>query len=252
MQGYTSSFARIYNRNWAGFATQLAPRILDYYRRESISQQNQTLLDVCCGTGQLAAYFLQQGFRVIGIDLSAGMLHYANENNAAYVQTGQARFIQADAAAFTLDEQVGLVVSTFDALNHLENEAALRHCFECVYAALVEGGCFIFDLNTRIGLRRWNSISVEDTEEAMIVNRGFYDEQAGRATAHISGFMRTESGGYERFEVTAYNTVFDLSRVKAALEEAGWREVYFARGQDLTTPVAEPESEGRIFIVAQK
>jgi SAM-dependent methyltransferase len=252
MQSYTANFAKVYNKKWAGFASQFAPRILDYYRRAPISQQNQMLLDVCCGTGQLAAYFLEQDYRVIGIDSSEGMLRHAAANNAACVQTGQARFIQADAAAFMLDTRVGLAVSTFDALNHLEDEAALKRCFGCISAALLEGGVFIFDLNTRAGLRQWNSISVEDTEEALIVNRGFYDERANRATALISGFVRTENGSYERFEEMAYETAFDLGMVQCALLQAGWREVYFARAQDLATPVAEPENERRIVIVANK
>jgi SAM-dependent methyltransferase len=252
MQAYTSHFANVYNQKWAGFAIQFAPRILDYYRRAPISQQNQTLLDVCCGTGQLATYFLEQGYHVIGIDSSEGMLQHAAANNTTYVQTGQARFIQADATAFILDTQVELAVSTFDALNHLEDEAALRRCFGCVFAALREGGVFIFDLNTRAGLRQWNSISVEDTEDALIVNRGFYDEQANRAAVRISGFLRSADGSYERFEEMAYETAFDLSMVRGDLLQAGWHEVYFARGQDLATPVAEPENERRICVVARK
>jgi hypothetical protein len=40
--------------------------------------------------------------------------------------------------------------------------------------------------------------------------------------------------------------------VQSALLQAGWREVHFARGQDLATPVAEPEAERRIVIVANK
>ncbi|NIN99288.1 MAG: methyltransferase domain-containing protein, partial [Anaerolineae bacterium] len=94
-------------------------------------------LDVCCGTGQLAIYFLERGYKVVGIDLSENMLRYAQESAAQYIGRGQARFLQADAADFTLDERFGLVVSTFDSLNHLPDENALRSCFQSVYAVLV-------------------------------------------------------------------------------------------------------------------
>jgi SAM-dependent methyltransferase len=251
-QGYTSGFANVYNKKWAGFATRLAPGILALYQGMPASAQNRVVLDVCCGTGQLAAYFLAQGYQVIGIDSSEGMLRHATANNSACVQTGQARFIQADAASFTLDARVGLVVSTFDALNHLPDERALRACFACVNAVLIPGGVFVFDLNTRAGLRLWGSISVEDTPDVMIVNRGFYDEAANRAAAHITGFLRSESGSYERFEELAYETAFDLGAVKDALLHAGWKDVYFARGDSLSVPLCEPESEGRVFVVATK
>lgn len=61
----------------------------------------------------------------------------------------------------------------------------------------------------------------------------------------ITGFIRGQGGLYERFDETASNTVFDLEQVKDALLQIGWAEVYFAGVQDLTTPIAEPEKEGR-------
>lgn len=252
MQAYGSDFARIYNLRWIGFATQLAPRILECYERTPMGQTNKSLLDVCCGTGQLAVYFLEHGYRVTGLDLSEHMLRFARENSARYVETGQAKFVQADASNFALDDQFGLVVSTFDALNHLEDEQALKSCFQSVFAVLVRDGYFIFDLNTRAGLARWNSISVEDTEEIMIVNRGIYDGQSDKAMTRITGFVRNPDGRYERFAETAFNTVFDMARVHHSLMEVGWREAYFARGQDLQTPIDEPEREGRVFFVARK
>lgn len=251
MQAYSQGFARIYNLKWIGFAMQIAPRLLEFYERTSMGQ-NKTLLDVCCGTGQLAVYFLERGYRVTGLDLSEPMLAHARQNAARFIETGQARFVQADASSFALDEQFGLVVSTFDALNHLENEQALKGCFQSVHAVLVPEGYFIFDLNTRAGLARWNSINVEDTAEYMIVNRGVYDGQSDRALVKITGFVRNPDGFYERFEQTAFNVAFDLARVRQWLLDLGWREVYCARSQDLNTPIDEPEREGRVFFVARK
>jgi SAM-dependent methyltransferase len=257
MQAYGKEFAQAYNLRWTHFANTLAPRILEFYERSAgeallAGPRAKTLLDVCCGTGQLACYFVERGYTVTGVDLSEGMLSYARDNAAAHVQAGRARFIQANATDFTLDEPVGLAVSTFDALNHLPDMAALQSCFARVHAALVEGGLFIFDLNTRAGLRRWNSIGVEDTDEMMIVNRGIYVEAESRAWALITGFVRNAGGLYQRFEETAYNTAFDLAQVRAALLESGWRDCYFARSQDFGSPLAEPEQEGRAFIVARK
>jgi SAM-dependent methyltransferase len=251
MQAYSKGFARVYNLRWAGFARQVAPFILDFYAATPTGARNKAVLDLCCGTGQLAVHFLEKGYQVIGLDLSEHMLHYARENARQYIESGQATFVQGDASNFTLDKRFGLVVSTFDALNHLENEQALRRCFECVYA--VSDGYFIFDLNTRRGLRRWNSIQVDDSDdEVLIINRGIYDGQSDKAWTKISGFLRLPDGLYERFDETAFNTVFEMDRVKGALSEAGWKDAYLARIQDLKTPLDEPENEGRVFVVASK
>ena len=252
MPGYTAGFAPIYNARWGGFAVTVAPRILEYYQAQPIGQRNHALLDVCCGSGQLAQHFLEHGYHVVGLDASEPMLKEAEKNAAGYLESGQARFVQGDAANFSVDEQFGLVVSTYDALNHLDDLAALRSCFRCVLAAMVADGVFIFDLNTRVGLQGWNSIAIEDTQELMLVSRGIYDEAAGRASIHITGFARMVEGAYERFEEITYNTLFVVAEVRAALLESGAREVHFARLKDLTAPLDDPESERRVFFVATK
>jgi SAM-dependent methyltransferase len=252
MQGYGRAFAYVYNLRWAGFARQAAPRLLEFYGRTPAGQARQPVLDLCCGTGQLAMAFLGAGYPVIGLDLSEAMLAHAAENAADYVTAGRARFVAGDAANFTLEAPVGLVASTFDALNHLPDMDALRGCFRSVAAALLPGGYFVFDLNTRLGLGRWNSITVDDTDEALIVSRGIYDGVSDRAWTKISGFARLPDGRYERFDETVYNTVFAIAEVMAALREAGFAEPYAARVTDLATPIAEPEQEGRVFLVAHR
>ncbi len=251
MQAYGPGFAQVYNKRWIAFARQVAPFLLEFYEHQPLAQTNRLVLDLCCGTGQVAHYFLGRGYQIVGLDLSAAMLHYARENTQPYLATGQARFVQADAANFTLPERFGLVISTFDALNHLPDLPALRQCFAAV--ATVCDGYFLFDLNTRVGLRRWNSIEVDDSRDDMtVVNHGIYDVTSDRAWLKVTGFIRNADGLYERFEQIVYNTIFALNDVKMLLLETGWREVYFARLQDLKTPLTDPEQEGRVFIVAQK
>jgi SAM-dependent methyltransferase len=253
MQAYDRAFARIYNERWAHFAERVAPSIRAFYESTPLGAEQRTLLDVCCGSGQLAHHFLEHGYRVTGIDLSEPMLDLARQNAAPYVEGGQATFVQADAADFTLDGTFGLAVSTFDALNHLPDQAALRGCFRSVYPLLLPGGFFIFDLNTRAGLRSgWNGVNVQDTETFCMITRGVFEEEDDRAWTAITGFARVENGLYERFALTAYNTAFDLAWVREALLEAGWGTAYFCRIADLGLPIAEPEEESRVFVVARK
>ena len=120
MQAYGRSFAYVYNKRWTGFAHRVAPLIAEFYASTGTGEARYPVLDLCCGTGQLALHFLEQGYRVTGLDLSEYMLQYASENASSYVESGQAQFVRADASEFSLDQQFGLVASTFDALNHLD------------------------------------------------------------------------------------------------------------------------------------
>ncbi|MGC9521668.1 MAG: class I SAM-dependent methyltransferase [Anaerolineae bacterium] len=252
MQAYGEGFAYIYNMRWTHFASAVAPNIRTFYESTDIAQRSRKLLDLACGTGQLAVYFLEAGYDVVGLDLSPAMLKHARENAAAYVERGVARFVHGDAADFTLDEQFGLVVSTFDALNHLPDEDALAGCFTSTYEALLPDGWFIFDLNTRFGLRRWGGISVQDEEDLVLITRGVVAEEEGRAYTQISGFLRRDDGLYRRFSEVAYNTIFDLADVAAMLKKAGFRRAHFAGSQALDEPLDEPEARGRVFVVAQR
>jgi SAM-dependent methyltransferase len=277
MQAYSSAFAGIYDARWTDHARYVAPLLREYYEGTEIGAENRRLLDVCCGTGQLAVHFLEHGYTVTGLDLSEPMLHYARQNAAQYVASGQARFVQGDAADFTLDDRYGLVLSTFDALNHLPDEAALRACFECVYRVLAPGGLFIFDLNTRAGLRaKWNGIRVQDTDNLFLMDTGAYDEDGNKAWIKITGFVRVsedtrisdhasaednphdrekrfgKGGLYRRFTQMAYNTIFEMAWVRSALLETGYRQVHFARLEALGTAMDDPEAEGRAYIVASK
>ena len=102
-------------------------------------------------------------------------------------------------------------------------------------------------------MKRWNNIQVdESSDDALIITRGIYDEHGDKAWTRITGFTRVSDGHYERFEETAFNSVFEMEKVKDTLLEVGWKNAYFAKIEDLKTPIVEPEKEGRIFFVASR
>ncbi|NLM97824.1 MAG: class I SAM-dependent methyltransferase [Halanaerobiaceae bacterium] len=249
---YGDIFAKVYNKMWSGFALSVANKIIEYYKETEVYKNNKVILDLCCGTGQMAHEFLKEDFEVIGIDISSSMLNYAKENAKEFIKNKRAVFIQADASSFSLDTEVGLVISTFDSLNHLESKKALKGCFESVFNSLARDGYFIFDLNTRYGLKRWNSININDSDDIFLINRGIFDEEKNRAVMRITGFVKEINGLFIRFDEVIYNYVYDLNEVKDMLNEIGWGEVYFANINDLSNKIDEPEREGRIFIIARK
>jgi len=252
-QSYGKIFARVYNQLWAGFALNAAPKIRLFYESTPVGHSERSILDLCCGSGQLTRHFLDHGYRATAIDLSMDMLDFARENNLPYLSAGLVEFIQADASTFQLDRSFGLVVSTFDALNHLSDFDALVSCFHRTHTVLLEGGIFVFDLNTRLGLEtHWTSMSVEDRPDLFLLNRSVWLEETERAYTRITGFVKTESGLFERFVETVFNCAFNLATVQTALFQCGFRSAYMARLEDLESPLENPEGERRVFFVAEK
>jgi len=252
MQAYGRLFARVYNEMWQNYAKRVSPLIFDFYTETSIGEREKSLLDVCCGTGQFVGYFLERGFYAVGLDSSEDMLTHARKNTLPYVVSKQVNFIQGDAACFEVEDEFGLAVSTFDALNHLPDSKSLEGCFQSVRRILVDEGYFLFDLNTAKGLMNWNSLSIHPGEDIFYLNRGIYDESTVKAWTKITGFIRNDEGLYERFDETVYNTVFDMDEVRDMLNRVGFNSVYTTNGQDLKTPIENPENEMKVFFIAQK
>lgn len=96
------------------------------------------VLDVCCGTGLLAAELCALGYRVVGVDASAAMLERARR------LLPEARFVQATLPDLGVDGTFDAAVCTFDGLNYL-SPADLR----ATLAALAERAPrLVFDVHT--------------------------------------------------------------------------------------------------------
>lgn len=255
MQIYNREFSSVYDIEFTRYVRKAAPLIEYFYSQTSTSIANKTVLDLCCGTGQLAYEFLQRGYCVIGIDASKHMLAYARKINRKFISSGKAKFILVNILEYCPNQYFGLITCTYDSINHLDNEQELRKCFELAFRCLVEGGYLIFDINTRASLFNWNAMSISENVNRMIVSRGIYDGITPKAVISISGFTRKNNGEYEKFEQVIYNTVFETKLIEKLLREVGWSKVYFAKIEDLTMPIDSPETinkENELVVIACK
>jgi len=248
MQAYGIEFAAVYNRVWNGFSNTFAPIVSEFVKEPP----ERSLLDLCCGTGRFCGHFLEQGWRVTGLDSSEGMLRWARVNNRRYADEGTFSIVKADAASFRLDRRFGLVTSIFDAINHLEGEESLAGCFSSAHEALLPGGLFVFDINTRRGLRTWTTVDVQDDEELFLLKRGMYVEELGRAWLEVIGFVDSGGGKYDRFREIVFNYAWSVSRVAELLGRAGFSDIEIRKAKTGLPVAVEPELEERVFFVARK
>lgn len=245
------AFARLYDARFSGYARSVGHKIIEFYE-DRVSRSPDSVLDLCCGTGQLASLFLKRGYFVTGVDKSPQMLGFAKSNNEPFVEKGQARFIESDITNFKIEGNFGLVVATNNAVNLLGSIEEVRKCLRTIFPVLRDDGFLIFDLSTGSNGLYWNDIVVEEWPNGLTVTRSIYDQSTNKAYSKTSGFVRTEGEFFERVSNTITTTFFKLVDIENLLNGEGWEEVYFTSRNDLDKRLDDPESETGVFVIARK
>lgn len=209
-------FARVYNKHWGNSFTQHALPVLEELVLPHLPGKAR-ILDLCCGTGQLAHILTERGYRVTGLDGSEEMLRFAREN------APEVEFIHDDARTFRLPPVYHAAISTFDSLNHVMTLEELTSVFRNVHAALREGGLFLFDLNMEGGYRvTWNDNFGIVEDDLVCVVRSSYRPEEHTARFDATIFRRQES--WQRSDITLFQKCYSEAEVLSALGTAGFSE----------------------------
>ena len=210
------SFAWVYDKHW-GSGERRMPA-LDRLILQHLASDAR-ILDLCCGTGHGTHLLLKRGYRVDGLDGSEAMIRFARE------KAPEGNFIVEDVRTFKSPPIYDGVISLFDSLNHVMDLDELTLTFRNVYAALVGGGIFLFDLNMEPGYeRRWRgSFGIVEDDHACIVRSSFSkEERVGRFDATM---FRLEEG-WQRSDVTLLQRCYSEEEVESALAASGFAEIH--------------------------
>ena len=101
-----------------------------------------SVLDVCCGTGLLAAELAALGYEVVGLDASEAMLARARRRLRSDV-----RLVRSTLPALAVTGEYDAAVCTLDGLNYL-TPADLRSTFAALSRRIRPAGWLVFDVHT--------------------------------------------------------------------------------------------------------
>ena len=113
----------------------------------------KTILDLGCGTGSILLPLAQEGFDVIGVDLSPEMLTEADHK--AMEAGVSVRLACQDMTELDLGEQADCILSLCDCMNYLIEDGQLESAFQSIAAHMKKESLFLFDMNTEYFERYW-------------------------------------------------------------------------------------------------
>lgn len=176
------------------------------------------VLDVCCGTGLLAAELIDRGYEPTGVDASSAML-----DRARALLGSEVDLVLATLPDLPVAGPFDAAVSTFDGLNYLPL-ADFRRSLAAVAAKLRDDGWFVFDLHTdaMLALARGTPVVEGEHDGTRYVIRNVV-EPAGRtcrATIDVTG-----AGDEPPFSEEHLQYFHSDDEVRAALSDAGFGAV---------------------------
>lgn len=223
---------------------------------ENLHQEQNTILDLGCGTGTLTQLLAAQGYDMIGIDNAQEMLQIAMEKrDSAGLDI---LYLLQDMRTFELYGTVGAVISVCDSVNYLLEEEEIVQTFCLVNNYLFPQGLFIFDFNTVYKYAQviGDATIAENREECSFIWDNYYHEEEQINEYDLTVFVKepadmeqADHALYRRFQETHYQRGYELEQMKDCLRRAG---MVFVEAIDADTHEAVNDVSERIYVVARK
>lgn len=260
MEAYTS-FAQVYDtfmdetpyEEWCTWIVELLGRYgqMEASEDKALLQEQNTILDLGCGTGTLTGLLAEKGYDMIGIDNSQEMLQIALEKRDRSGQ--EILYLLQDMREFELYGTVGAVISICDSLNYLLEEEDLLQTFRLVNNYLYPSGLFIFDFNTVYKYETviGDATIAENRENCSFIWENFYDSEGEINEYDLTIFVKEDdlTDSFHRFWEKHYQRGYRLSKIRELIENAG---MTFVAAFDAKTHGEVREESGRIYVVARE
>ncbi|QOY36214.1 class I SAM-dependent DNA methyltransferase [Anaerobacillus isosaccharinicus] len=225
---------------WVSFVLDIMKNTGNYHRQ---------ILDVGCGTGNIAIPLSKHGLQVTAVDLSEEMLFVAKEKSDA--AKAEVQFFQQDMRELEGLGEFDVVISLCDCINYLNNEQEINVTFQRISHHLKKNGLFIFDVHS---IHKVEAIFTGHTfahngQEISYIWECFAGEEEYSVDHDLSFFVENEEGMYERYDEFHKQRTYTIETYEKALKNSGF-EVISITG-DFSLETLEENAE-RWFFVTKK
>jgi SAM-dependent methyltransferase len=248
------AFSRLQYRRYVAWSSRIqreAPLILETLGRTP----GRKVLDLGCGTGEHSRFLAEQGFQVVGIDLSETLLAEARSEEISRIQYMQSDL--RDLAGLNLQGFEG-AVCLGNTLVNLQDESGLERFAQGLSQSLLPGARLLVQILNYAGLRKrnvrylpLNFLHEEEEERVFLRMMQFCPDGMVR---FYPTTLRLNPGSETPVEVIHTREVelkgWELGELKPILEKNGFRVVRIL-GDMVDAPFEAVES-GDLVLIAER
>lgn len=208
----------------------------------------RTVLDACCGTGDMALLFAKAGHTVIAADISENML--AAARSKADTVGADILFLNQDITKLDLYGTLTLTVCMQDSLNHLKNEREVAGAIRRIALFTEPSGLFAFDLNTEYKQREilGENTFVLESDDCVCVWRNECSDR-GDVKSSLSIFTPRPDGAYSRTDAEITERYYSDAFIEKTLKAAGFKLLRVVDGESYSDVCGETQ---RKLFIAEK
>jgi len=192
---YDQYMAHVEYDSWVDF-------ILGRYTRR-YKKSPERVLELACGTGNIANRLVRRGCNVDATDISEAMLELARS------KPFPANYRKVDMLEPIIGDRYDLILLLFDSLNYLTKDEDVNILLNNVSNSLSNKGLFIFDISTiRNCQENFDGfINIEDKERGFVIHESEFDNAKLMQTNHITFFV-PEENHYQRYDEYHHQKIY--------------------------------------------
>lgn len=195
----------------------------DYYNFINEHASFDSVLELGCGTGEIAIKLAKDNKYVLATDLSKDMLEVARlkaMDNDVDLLLGR-----IDMTDFETNQPVDLVLCLCDSINYLLKKDDVLKTFTNVYQALKNNGTFIFDVNS---LYKTDQVLVDYFEEANDDDFYFKWAVTNKAPGRIEHYVEIiDKENNDHVKEIHHQQTYDLNTYINLLKQAGFENIEY-------------------------
>ncbi|WP_139490415.1 class I SAM-dependent DNA methyltransferase [Brevibacillus dissolubilis] len=208
----------------------------------------QSIIDLGCGTGNIAIPLAQKGYQVTGVDLSSEMLTAAEAKaRAAGVRIHWTEQDMCDLELPVADA----IISFLDCISYVTEEEDVKAAFANAFAHLRPGGTFLFDVHSPYKILEFfgNHTFTLLEDGINYVWQCFCDPLRIEVEHQLTFFIQQPNGLYERLEEDHLQRAYQPMLMQKWLKDAGFVDITITA--DFTDEPPQHTSE-RLFFTARR